>query len=339
MKILIIGGTRFVGYQLVLSLLEAGHRVTILNRGVTRDDLGSRVERLVADRTDAQQFARELGHLEFDAVVDFAAYTGDDARHAVELLNGRAGHYIFISTGQVYLVRENCPKPARESDYDGTVMAEPADAHEREEWLYGVRKRAAEDILAEAWRAMKFPATRLRIPMVNGERDYYRRVESYLWRFLDGGPVILPREDTRVARHVYGRAVVRAISGILGNAKSFGEAYNLAQDETPTIPELISLLGELAGAPGCVQLIPSAKFREAGLAPAQISPFNADWMSYIDPGKAKKDLGFAHEPLRDYLAAIVRSFLEIRPSAPPENYVHRPAELALAATQNSASES
>jgi nucleoside-diphosphate-sugar epimerase len=336
MNILIIGGTRFVGYQLVLHLLEAGRRVTILNRGVTRDDLGSRVERLVADRTDPQAFARALGNLSFDAVVDFAAYTGEDARHAVEILHGRAGHYIFISTGQVYLVRENCPKPARESDYAGTVMPEPDRTHDRDEWLYGVRKRAAEDILAEAWRAKKFPATRLRIPMVNGERDYYRRIESYLWRFLDGGPVILPLEDTRVARHVYGRAVVRAISGILGNANTFGEAFNLAQDETPTIPELISLLGELTGAPGRVQLIPASKFREAGIAPAQISPFNAEWMSFIDPGKAKKDLGFTHEPLRDYLTAIVRSFLENRPSSPPENYAHRPGELALAAAQSSA---
>jgi nucleoside-diphosphate-sugar epimerase len=336
MNILIIGGTRFVGYQLVLRLLEVGHRVTILNRGVTRDDLGARVQRLVADRTDPQQFARALGQLAFDAVVDFAAYTGDDARHAVELLRGRAGHYIFISTGQVYLVRQNCPRPARESDYDGTVMPEPADTHDRDEWLYGVRKRAAEDILAEAWRAKKFPATRLRIPMVNGERDYYRRIEGYLWRFLDGGPVILPREDARVARHVYGKAVVRAISGILGDANTFGQAYNLAQDETPTIPALISLLGELAGAPGRVQLLPAAKFRDAGIAPAQISPFNAEWMSYIDPGKAKKDLGFTHEPLRDYLAVIVRSFLENRPPAPPENYAHRSAELALAAAQSSA---
>jgi nucleoside-diphosphate-sugar epimerase len=336
MNILIIGGTRFVGYQLALHLLDAGHRVTVLNRGTTRDDLGTRVRRLVADRTDPQAFSRALEKLSFDAVVDFAAYTGDDARHAVELLQSRAGHYIFISTGQVYLVRENCPKPARESDYHGKVMPEPVNAHDREEWLYGVRKRAAEDLLAEAWRVIKFPATRLRIPMVNGERDYYRRIESYLWRFLDGGPVILPREDTRVARHVYGRAAARAISAILGNVSTFGEAYNLAQDETPTIPELISLLGELAGVPDRVQLIPAAKFREAGLAPAQISPFTAEWMSYIDPAKAKQDLGFTHEPLSDYLTAIVRNFLENRPPTPPDNYVHRPAELALAAAQASA---
>lgn len=332
MNALIIGGTRFVGYQLVWRLLAAGHRVTLLNRGVTPDDFGTRVARLVADRTDPQQFARALGTLEFDAAVDFAAYTGDDARNVVELLGrDRAGHYIFISTGQVYLVRENCPKPARETDYAGPVMPEPPDAHDREEWLYGVRKRDAEDVFAAAWQTQRFPATRLRIPMVNGERDYYRRIESYLWRILDGGPVLLPQEDTRAARHVYGQSVVRAICAILGEKKTFGEAYNLAQDEMPTVPQLITMLAELLGAPPRIALLPTAMLRGAGLAPEKISPFNVLWMSCLDPAKAKAELGFKHAPLAIYLDKIVTSFLNHRPPAPPEDYAHRAAELALAA--------
>lgn len=341
MNVLVIGGTRFVGYQLVWRLLAAEHSVTLLNRGSAPDVFGSRVRRLVADRTDPQQFSRALRQFSFDAVVDFAAYTGADARHVVELLrNDRVGHYIFISTGQVYLVRENCPRPARESDYAGPVMTEPADPHDREEWLYGVRKREAEDVLAEAWPANKFPATRLRLPMVNGERDYYRRIESYLWRILDGGPILLPQEDTRPARHVYGQAVVRAICGILANARTFGEAYNLAQDEMPSVPELVQLLAEILGAQSRILLLPAARLRAAGVPPEKISPFNVAWMSCLDPAKAKKDLHFQHEPLKIYLDKIVPSFLNHPPATPPENYAFRPAELALAsAAQRAASSS
>jgi nucleoside-diphosphate-sugar epimerase len=332
LNVLIIGGTRFVGYQLVWRLLAAGHGVTVLNRGKTPTDLDARVRRLTADRTNRAEFSRAIGNSSFDAVVDFAAYTGDDARAAVEVFgNGRAGHYIFISTGQVYLVCEKCPKPSRESDYDNKVMPEPRDASDRDEWLYGVNKRAAEDVLAAAWQAKQFPATRLRIPMVNGERDYFRRIESYLWRILDGGPVLLPEEDKRVARHVYGQSVARAICEILGEMKTFGEVYNLAQNETPTVPELIALLAEILGAPARIALLPAAKLRAADLAPERISPFNVAWMSFLDPAKAKSELQFQHEPLRSYLEKIVNCFLNHRPATPPENYAHRPAELALAA--------
>jgi hypothetical protein len=62
---------------------------------------------------------RGPGRGRFDAVVDFAGYTGGDARQVVEALGGKIGHYVFIGTGQVYLVRQNCPRPSKESDYEG----------------------------------------------------------------------------------------------------------------------------------------------------------------------------------------------------------------------------
>src|SRR5262249_9850000 len=160
-------------------------------------------------------FGRLLGGREFDAAVDFAAFDGADGRAAVATLAGKVGHYVAISTGQVYLVRDGCPRPARESDYDGRLLAPPQAEDDRAQWDYGVRKRALEDELALAWQRRRFPATRLRIPMVNGERDHYRRVERYLWRLLDGGPILLPGGGARVTRHVYSGAVVKAILGLL----------------------------------------------------------------------------------------------------------------------------
>ncbi|MBI1815517.1 MAG: NAD-dependent epimerase/dehydratase family protein [Deltaproteobacteria bacterium] len=336
MHILIIGGTRFVGYQLVWRLLAAGQRVTILNRGRTPDPFGNHergnsIERLVADRT-TPDFARVLAGRRFDAVVDFAAYTAADARGAVAALNGRVEHYVFISSGQVYLVRAGCPWPAREADYDGALIPDPTnDEEDHANWVYGVEKRAAEDVLANAWASARFPATRLRIPMVNGERDHFRRTESYLWRLLDGGPIILPDGGTRPMRHVYSGAVVQAIGALLGNAATFGEAYNLSQDETPTLAEMVSVLAELLGARARVVAVPSDAIRAAGLTPAAISPFSDPWMSQLDASKAKTALGFQHEPWRSYLDKIVACFINHPPTAPPENYAQREQERVLAA--------
>src|SRR5262249_55733884 len=157
---------------------------------------------------------------------------------------------IVISSGQVYLVREGCPRPAQETDYDGPLLPGPStDSLEQEEWRYGIDKRAIEDILTAAWEEQRFPATRLRLPMVNGERDHFRRLESYLWRIVDGGPLLVPDGGTNVTRHAYSGSVVQAIMRLLGQEDTLGQAYNLCQDETPTLAVLLSRLAELVGAP------------------------------------------------------------------------------------------
>lgn len=329
MKILIIGGTRFVGYQLTWRLLAAGHQVTLLNRGTTPDPFEARVTRLVADRSTSS-FASALGREAFDACVDFACYTGGDAAGVVQTLGrGRVGHYIMISTGQVYLVRTKVPSPAREPDYDGPTVPRPADAADLDDWAYGIAKRQAEDVLVAAGRDEAFPATRLRIPMVNGERDYYRRVESYLVRILDGGPVILPDGGHHPTRHVYSGAVVRLIAAILGDSRAVGRAYNLAQAETPTLAELVTLMAELLGAPARLAAIPAVELSEAGIVPQAISPFSGRWMSFLDPTRAQTELNFIHEAPTIYLAKIISCYLNDPPRIPPAGYATRAEELRL----------
>jgi nucleoside-diphosphate-sugar epimerase len=304
--------------------------VTLFNRGTLPDAFGDRVVRLRGDRT-TPDFERLLAGRSFDAAVDFAAFDREDGRRAAEVLGGRVGHYVVVSTGQVYLVREGCPRPARESDYDGPVTAEPADPFDKGQWEYGVKKRALEDALVFAWEKSRFPATRLRIPMVNGERDHFRRLERYLWRMLDGGPILLPGGGDRPTRHVYSGSVVRAILGLLGRASTHGQAYNLAQDETPTLTELLTLTAERLGSPARLVDIPAERVRAAGLDPLLLSPFSGTWMSFLDPSRAKAELGFRHEPLGSYLDKIVTTFLAHPRAEPPPGCEHRAAERSLAA--------
>jgi nucleoside-diphosphate-sugar epimerase len=329
LKVLLIGGNRFLGHELALRLVAARHAVTLFNRGTLDDGLGSRVERLRGDRTSGD-FERVLDGRRFDAVVDFAAFDGDDGRRAAALFQDQVGHYVAISTGQVYLVRKDCPRPAREADYDGPLRGEPRTEFDRGQWEYGVKKRALEDELQAAWEKRRFPGTRLRIPMVNGERDHFRRIERYLWRMLDGGPILLPGGGARLTRHVYSGSVVKAILGLLGREATFGRAYNLAQDETPSVRELLGTLAGLIGADPRFVDVSAESIRAPGLDPLVLSPFSGEWMSFVDPALARQELGFRHEPLASYLDKIVTAFLAHPPTEPPPGYEKRDAELRLA---------
>src|SRR5512146_1102619 len=168
-RALIIGGTRNLGPSIARKLIEAGDEVAVLNRGLTPGELPEGVERLRADRGDLQQMRAALGSREFDVVIDTTLYNAADARNTVGLLNDRVGRYIFISTGQVYLLRVGLKRPYRESDYVGpTIPAPPRQRQfDYENWLYGWDKRGAEDVLFEAWEKNRFPFVTLRLPMVN----------------------------------------------------------------------------------------------------------------------------------------------------------------------------
>jgi len=313
-----------MGLGLVWRLLCGNHRVTLLNRGTLPDPFGDRVDRIRVDRsTDA--FDHALAGRTFDHVIDFAGFSADDASRAARVLAGRVGHFVFISTGQVYLVREGCPTPSREDDYDGPTMPHAPSPAEHEDWVYGIGKRGAEDVLAAA---PGLPTTRLRLPMVNGERDHKRRIEAYVWRILDGGPLIVPRAGA-IARHVYSGAVIQAIVRLLDAPPPAGQAFNLAQAEQPTVRALIERIASRLGARPDVVELPAKALEEAGLSARAASPFSSSWMSVIDPARAVTELGFEHPPLDGYLDSIFASLFAAWPSGPPAGYAQRGRELEL----------
>lgn len=329
MHVLIIGGTRNLGHLLATDLLAAGEQVTVLNRGRTPDELPPAVRRLRADRTDPRQMRLALGGDRFDAVVDTTLYTGPDASAIAELLRDRVGRYVFLGTGQVYLVTVNAPRPSREEDYDRPLLTEPpAGTPDHEAWRYGIEKRDAEDALAAAYASTGFPYVSLRLPMVNGERDHYERIRNYLARLDDGGPILVPEGPALSVRHVYSGDVVRAIRQVLGGAGAVGAAYNISQPETLSLVELLQLLGDIASRPVRLLTVPRAVLESESLLP-HCSPFSGRWMSELDNRRSIAALGLSYTPLREYLARIVAHHRALG-SPVPAGYAQRPRELAAA---------
>ena len=100
MEILVLGGTSFVGRAIVERALELGHEVTLYSRGQTGAELFPSVPRLLGDRTTGDYASLQPGR--FNAVVDVSGYVPRHVQQAHEALAGRAGRYLFISTGSVY---------------------------------------------------------------------------------------------------------------------------------------------------------------------------------------------------------------------------------------------
>ena len=310
MRVLVIGGTRFVGPRLVRSLLARGHEVTTFNRGHSPDPMIDGVERLHGDRTDPAQLEHAIAGRSFDGCVDTIAMRGTDTAAAVDILNGLVGHYVHFSTGQVYLVREGCRSPAREEDYEGPLVpAPPADAWDSGQWEYGVEKRECEDALQRAWRDRGFPATRLRLTMVHGIDDPRARIWTYVRTLLSGEPLCVPTEPSPPIRPIHAAAVVDVVVEILEAGRGKGSAYNLAQGEAWSHAELVDRVARMLDVEPRLDPRPRAELIQAGLFPA-CAPLANPWMSVLDPGRAERELGFRPGRFADWLPEIVERLAE-----------------------------
>lgn len=334
MNILIIGGTRNIGHYLALRLFNEGHRVTVLNRGLTRDELPASIARLRCDRTETQQLRRALSGRTFDAVVDTVLYKGTEAESIVDILSDSTGHYIFVSTGQVYLVAQEVRRPAREADYDSPLVSPPEpDTYDYEEWLYGMDKRQAEDVLAAAWRDQRFPYTALRLPMVNSERDAFLRLYGYFLRLKDGGPILVPDQPAHPLRHVYVHDIVQAIITLVTTGQGKGRAYNIGQDETLTLDQFLGIMGEAMNVQPKIVTVERDLLEANGFLP-DCSPFSDRWMSELDNTLSKTELGLTYTPASTCIERIVAHYSQ-QPPPPPVSYRRRSAEKNLLHTISS----
>lgn len=342
MRILILGGTRNIGYLLTHALVKAGHDVNVLTRGKTGRKLPDGVTHFKADRTVPTQLEAVLAGQRFDAVIDFIVFNGDEAKSAVNLFHDKTDHYIFISTGQVYLVRTTADGipfytleaevgPFSESDYDGPVMPEPApNTYDHAEWAYGFHKREAEDVFARAHAERNFPYTALRLSMVNSAYDPLMRLYSYFVRMADGGPLLLPDDLGHPLRHVSADDAVRVIELLLASGPTAHRAFNIAGEPLGVwLDDMLRKVGQshYGAAPQLVR-VPRAELMANGFLP-DCSPFSELWMSHLDNQLSVDVLGMSYTSTGIVIDDI-HAHYTAHPPKPPSGYRRREAEIAFA---------
>ncbi|MBO0845832.1 MAG: hypothetical protein J2P22_10485 [Nocardioides sp.] len=181
MRILIIGGTRFVGHAMAEAALDAGHDVTLLHRNAT-DEL-SGATHLLADRNGDLSV---LGGQEYDATIDVCAYVPGQVRGLHQALGDRGGHHLFVSTVSVY---EDPDGPGAGED-SPLFPAAPEDATEVTDETYGPLKVTCENVATELYGDSGLAI--IRPTYVVGPRDMTARYPWWPLRAARGGPMIAP---------------------------------------------------------------------------------------------------------------------------------------------------
>jgi 2'-hydroxyisoflavone reductase len=188
MRLLVIGGTRFLGRALVEDALARGHQVTLFNRGQTNPELFPQVERITGDRDGG------LAALEgdsWDAVVDTCGYFPRIVRASAEALRDAVGTYAFISTISVYA---DLSEPVDESSPLGTIEDETVEEFGPEFQNYGPLKALCEQAVQEVYGDR---ALIIRPGFIVGPHDPTDRFTYWPVRIARGGRMLAPGPPER----------------------------------------------------------------------------------------------------------------------------------------------
>jgi nucleoside-diphosphate-sugar epimerase len=283
MKVLILGGTRFVGRHVARLLLEQGATVTLLHRGVTGEAIpGTR--HVLGDRSQADGLAG-LGDERFDSVVDMSAYFSDWTKAATDQLAGRVGQYVFISSGAVY-------RPLPELPWPETTPFGPIPI-----WGgYGREKVASEQALWAGHADGRFAVTTFRLPFILGPGNFADRESFVFGRLAADRPILLPGGGTALNQFVYAEDVARAIVATIEQpAAASGNAYNCTHPTAMTNRGWVELCAEVLGVEARIVSIDEA---ELGVATDTVDltnivfPYPAEHYA-LDGSKLTRELGVA----------------------------------------------
>jgi 2'-hydroxyisoflavone reductase len=314
MKLLVLGGTGFVGRAVAVEAVARGHQVTVLNRGHRPSIPG--VRPLVGDRLAPDGLAA-LGDGTWDAVVD--TWSGDPAavRSAAAKVKGRAGHYAYVSSRSVYT--EGGEPPLTE---DAPVVEPDTD------FVYAGQKRGGE-LAAE--QEFAGPVLLGRAGLILGPHEDVGRLPWWLTRLARGGPTLAPGPRDLPLQYIDARDL--AIFLLDAAAQGLAGPYNLVSEPGhTTMGDLLDTANEITGGRADLRWTDPQVILDAGIEPwtelpIWLPPDSADYRQ-LHQGDVTKALaaGLRPRPAHDTIADTW-AWLQSIGGAPPQRTDRPPAGL------------
>jgi 2'-hydroxyisoflavone reductase len=244
-KLLVLGGTKFLGRAVVEAALAGGHDVTLFNRGVTNPELFPEVEKLRGD------LATDSVAGSYDAAIDLDPTKLPGHVHRLDV-----GHYTFVSSISVYA---DLSQPLDES----SPVFEPADAEVFDEALYGALKVASERKVQELYAEQ---SAIVRPGLIVGPNDPTDRFTYWPRRLAEGGDVLAPGDPAAPVQLIdvrdLGAWLVRVAEDRLGGV------YNATGPaEQTTLGELLERVAAAVGGDARLRWVDEQRVLDAGVQP------------------------------------------------------------------------
>jgi 2'-hydroxyisoflavone reductase len=310
MRILVLGGTRFLGRHFVEEALDSGHDLTLFNRGKSGATLYPEVELLVGDRVAGDLSA--LAGRTWDLAVDTAGYlpnVAQSVRTAAEGLKDTVDSYVFISSIEVYTDRDRALTDETAPVYETDGVPPDPDAPE----AYGIHKSHGEAAVTAAFGRRGLV---LRAGLIVGPYDEIDRFPSMVRRVAQGDEVLAPEGPALPVQVIDGRDLVEWVYRMVERGR--GGTFNVAGPvDTLTLGRLLETCREVSGSDASFTWIPGRFLEQHDVGywhelPFWLPPDQLEFWARIDVTKAIR-AGLRHRPLAD----TIRDTLEWDRARPP----------------------
>lgn len=227
MRILIMGGTRFIGVYLTKTLVARGHEVVLFNRGNNPPPVEN-VKQITGDRQNAQLLKEKLSGESFDAIFDNNGRELSDTQPLVEIFNGKVQHFIYVSSAGVYLKSTQMPH----------IEGDAVDPNSRHKG-----KHHTEAYLAESGISW----TSIRPVYIYGPQNYNDLEAWFFDRIVRNRPIPVPGNGMYLTQLGHIQDLATAMASVLGNDRAIGKIYNVSGDRYVTFNGLALACAEAAG--------------------------------------------------------------------------------------------
>lgn len=298
MRVLVLGGTRFIGAQAVRALVRLGHEITVFHRGLTEAELPAPVVHAHGDRRQVSELHDALAAARPELVLDMTAQTEQHALQVVEVFAGRVERLVAISSLDVYRGWERYaglnPGPAEPIPLaEGALLREiPCPrrhlAPGSDPWWHDYDKRRVEQVLCAA---DDLALTVLRLPFVHGPDDYRRRVRPTLDQMAETDCIVMLAQVARWrCTRGYVDNVAAAIALAVHDPRAMGQTFNVGDAVAPSHAEWIEAIGRAADWRGQLVI--------RGTQHRPRTPSEPDYGQHLvlDTSRLRSELGFC-EPV------------------------------------------
>jgi nucleoside-diphosphate-sugar epimerase len=227
MRVLVMGGTRFIGVSLTRLLVQQGHDVVLFNRGNQPAPVPN-VGQIHGDRKDAADLKAKLAGETFDAIFDNNGRERSDTQPLVELFGDRVQHFIYVSSAGVYMKSDQMPH----------VEGDAVDPNSRHKGKFQTEAYLAEQSV---------PFTSVRPVYIYGPQNYNDLEAWFFDRLVRDRPIPIPGNGMALTQWGHVADLAAAMGSILGNSKAIGQIYNISGDRAVTFDGLARACAIAAG--------------------------------------------------------------------------------------------